>query len=728
MMKEEKFLEKVGIFSLLNREEIARLSEHLHVTSLDPGQILFHEGDEGDNLYIIADGRMSVCIRLPDGSDHEIAQCGSGDFFGEMSIFDDAPRSATCRALVKSSLRSLSKADFFDIITDHPQIALKLMYRMLNVTTQRLRNTSEFVTDMVLWGENARKRAVTDELTGVYNRRFLDDSLETYAAEVAENGTLSLMMVDLDFFRKINEEHGQERGDRAIRQVAGILKATLRPADIIARYGGDEFVIVLPDTGPEDAMQIARSVCAEVSRREIPQEADIVTQRSTVSIGVAAIHRHATDAKTLCKAADCALYKAKEGGRNRVECANDLMGGSTRESGRHLERREPIMGKTQIESIRKKNLVIENIIDAIISRHHFLLLGHSRPDDDCLASMISFALLLHMFYKDVLIYSGGHLPDRFRYLLDICRYNSIRILDADSPINTKIDTVIVFDTPKPSMIESPAWGLDWMKAPGVCRIEIDHHLGADSDYFGDDGFRFVTEASSASELIGHILLKLVHRKELLESYQIADLFPRNLVLTILTGIIGDSNRGQYLKSKREKRYYDIFSTMFNDLLSRSTVKKTNFFTMDEVYSELQKLSSSEESCLQFMMGVKRFSPSVGYVALSEESSMTMHESFDGDTVVSTARIVADRLAEESARLSLVAYFDDAKKSDLIQFRVRRAGGYKKFDLRTLLTLFSIENGGGHEGAIGFRLSRNTVPDFPAYVEGLIAQIEQTIPR
>ncbi len=331
----EGFMEKVGIFSLLTPDEMDLLAEHLHVSSLDPGQTLFHEGEAGDHLYIIAFGRMSIVIRLPDGAEHEITQVGAGDFFGEMSIFDDAPRSATCRALEKSSLRGLSKDDFSDIIHDHPAIALKLMYRMLNVTTQRLRNTSEFVTDMVLWGENARKRAVTDELTGVYNRRFLDDSLEGYAAEALGGGVLSLMMVDLDHFRKINEKRGQEKGDALIREIAGVLKEKLRPSDIIARYGGDEFVILLPRTDTDEAMEIGDTVCRTVARKKSLRDTD--GGHFTVSIGVASIPRHARDSKGLCKAADAALYRAKEGGRNRVERAEE----SGSEPGRVTENADP---------------------------------------------------------------------------------------------------------------------------------------------------------------------------------------------------------------------------------------------------------------------------------------------------------------------------------------------------------------------------------------------------
>ncbi len=327
-----------------------------------------------------------------------------------------------------------------------------------------------------------------------------------------------------------------------------------------------------------------------------------------------------------------------------------------------------------------------------------------------------------------MIFIGGRPHDRFHYLLEICRYNSIRVLSAEDPLPPNIDALVLCDTPKPSMMVMHPQGTALLSDPGVLRIEVDHHIGADSEYFGDEDYRLVTEASSASELIGHILLKLRRRKDLWEGFQIVDLFPRNLVLAILTGIIGDSNMGQFLRSERERKYYRIFSTMFNEMLAQTTVKRSNFFTMDEVYRELQKLSNKEERCFSYMMDRKNFSPSIGYVALSAKEMEPLYDDLDDDTIVSTARAVADRLAEESAKLSLVAFYDNPKKSDLIQFRVRRSSAYKKFDLRALMALFSIQSGGGHEGAIGFRIPRGEVDDFDAYIKKIVSGIEEAIPK
>ena len=707
----------VGVFSLLSPEEITRVADHFSTVELASGQVLFHEGDQGNDLYILADGAAAVSIRLPDGGMHEIARFAPGDFFGEMSIFDDAPRSASCEALSRSTLYSLSRDAFTDVIALHPEIALKLMYRMLNITTQRLRGTSEFVSEMVQWGEGARKRAVTDDLTGVYNRRFLEDSLGLYLAEAGEkNQPLCLVMVDLDHFREINELYGHTVGDESIRSAARVFRSLLRPTDVIARYGGDEFTIVLPNTEPAQGMSLMNALCVEVARLPLLKGLKGPLTTVTTSMGLAGYPLHASELSGLRAAADAALYRAKGEGRNRVGCAPLPV---RPEGGLPLQKRA-------IRSIKEKNLTIERIIQAIIQRRHFLMLGHENPDDDCVASMISFALILHMFYRDVALHISSQVNTRFSYLLDICRYNSIPIVSTDQAPPADIDTVVLCDTPKPSMMEASPAVRELLKSPSVLRIEIDHHLAADSAYFGDEGYRLVTEASSASELIGHILLKLEGRKDLLERHQVTELYPRNLVLAILTGIIGDSNMGQYLKSRREKKYYQIFSTRLNDMLTRSTTKRSNFFTMDQVFNELQKLSTHEQGCFEYMMDRRKRSGSLSLVALSAEEMEPMYVSCDDDAIVSTARVVADRLAEESGMLGLVAYYDNAARSDLVQFRVRRAGGWKKYDLRGLLALLSITNGGGHEGAIGFRIPRSQIPDFRAYVLTLVESIEAAI--
>jgi diguanylate cyclase (GGDEF)-like protein len=317
------FLQTVDIFSLLSSEEIDSLVGCLHPLEIEENRSLFKQGDEGRQLYIVESGRVAIAIRLPNGAEREIAEFSAGDFFGEMSIFENAPRSASCSTKEKSRLLAMNDKDFFLLMKEHPYTAIKIIYRMLNSITKRLRNTSEFLSDMVRWGETARKRAITDELTGAYNRRYLDEALkDQFEISRREARPLTLIMVDLDYFREINEMYGHAKGDEIILSVVGVFRKKLREGDILARYGGDEFSVILPDTAFDEAKSVAETICQEVSNLNVLREMSGSIQKVTTSQGIASYPDHADTLEALREAADQALYRAKEAGRNRVGCAS----------------------------------------------------------------------------------------------------------------------------------------------------------------------------------------------------------------------------------------------------------------------------------------------------------------------------------------------------------------------------------------------------------------------
>ena len=319
-----EFLKHVQLFSLLNDAEIESIIDFLRIIDVDEAEPLFRQGDEGDELYIVASGRIRVSITLHDGKEKDITQFVPGDFFGEMSIFENAPRSATCYAVEPSSLYALMGRDFFRLMENSPTLATKIMFRMSHITTRRLRSTGEFLTDMVVWGEKARKRAITDELTGVYNRHFLDDALENQIHRAREaGGQLSVVMVDLDHFRSINDEYGHEVGDRLLLQAVQVFGKHLRDGDILARYGGDEFTILMPHTGRQEARDIAQLVREDMEQLETLKQLGGSVTRVTTSQGIAAFPGDAATIAGLMKKADEALYTAKELGRNRVVLADD---------------------------------------------------------------------------------------------------------------------------------------------------------------------------------------------------------------------------------------------------------------------------------------------------------------------------------------------------------------------------------------------------------------------
>lgn len=385
-----------------------------------------------------------------------------------------------------------------------------------------------------------------------------------------------------------------------------------------------------------------------------------------------------------------------------------------------------IAQKHEIATIAEKNRIVDRIVQTMLDGERFLVLGHKQPDEDCLSSMVAVGLLLSKLSKDVEILTDETLPDHFQYLVQICRYNTISVNDHFNDTGPLPDAVFILDTPKPDMLQLGELGNAAMNDPNVKKIEIDHHLEADSKYCGDPKYSLVSEASSAAELVGYLACKMNSRSLEVENHPIPDLFSRNLVLSILTGIIGDTQMGRYIKSNKERRFYAMFSEMFNRLLVEKTTKRTNFFNMQQVYSEIRRLSDKEAQFYQFMMERRHFGESVGYVALSEEESGYMHEHFDHDTVSSVARGVADDLAEASGHVSLVAFYDFPEQSDLVQFRSRRSEKSKKVDLRDLLERMNIENGGGHEGAIGFRVPKSEIVDFHGFVSRVVENLDALI--
>lgn len=373
--------------------------------------------------------------------------------------------------------------------------------------------------------------------------------------------------------------------------------------------------------------------------------------------------------------------------------------------------------------------VIKRIIGAMASRDCFLLLGHETPDEDCIAAMVACALILIKFSKKTSLYIGGNVHEHFQYLLDICRYNSIGLLRPGDDTNLGFDTAIICDTPKPSMIDGDQTISTLLGSPDCLKIEIDHHVGADSEYSGDPDYRLVAEASSSCELVGRLALRLKREKNLLQEYEIPDPLSRNLVLAVLTGIIGDSKMGQFLRSGREKRFYRRFSRMFNTMLEKATVQDDFLSDKDEVFQEIHRLSNQEQICTRFFLQRETKGNRVSSIVLDQsEIEKLASQGCDMDIIVSTARSVADRLAENSGYLSLVVYEDPASISDLVQFRVRRSRQYRRFDLRDLLVKLELKDGGGHEGAIGFRIRRSDVGDYRGYVQQTIDRIEEMLPE
>jgi diguanylate cyclase (GGDEF)-like protein len=180
--------------------------------------------------------------------------------------------------------------------------------------------TTMFSADIRYGLHRAKLMSETDELTGIYNMRgFAVIATRLFAQAQRYDRPASLLMVDSDNLKQVNDTHGHEAGNRLLRHVVKSMQAQLRFTDVAARYGGDEFVVLLPDTPMRGALEVAERMRRAIE--EAPFATDHDRMPCTVSIGVASFPEHGRALDALMSRADRALYRAKSSGRNRVEQA-----------------------------------------------------------------------------------------------------------------------------------------------------------------------------------------------------------------------------------------------------------------------------------------------------------------------------------------------------------------------------------------------------------------------
>lgn len=169
--------------------------------------------------------------------------------------------------------------------------------------------------DIQKQNDQLAQEAMTDLLTGLVNRRSLEISMNQW---IAARMPFSLIVLDVDKFKFVNDTYGHLTGDEVLRQVAGIISANVRPGDVCCRFGGEEFVVLLPRTKAEDAYIVAERIRKTLEKSEVP-----LAMRVTSSQGIAHYPTHGVSLEELLGQADRALYAAKNRGRNRTIIAGE---------------------------------------------------------------------------------------------------------------------------------------------------------------------------------------------------------------------------------------------------------------------------------------------------------------------------------------------------------------------------------------------------------------------
>ncbi len=175
--------------------------------------------------------------------------------------------------------------------------------------TERLRDNVQMTVEM----------AITDALTGLHNRRYMETHLATLVEQAASRGKqISVLILDIDFFKSVNDTYGHDAGDDVLREFAVRLRKSIRNIDLACRFGGEEFVVVMPETDMGVATTVAERLRRRIATEPFPIQQEMRLLDVTISIGIAGLHGADDNAAAMLKRADQALYRAKRDGRNRV--------------------------------------------------------------------------------------------------------------------------------------------------------------------------------------------------------------------------------------------------------------------------------------------------------------------------------------------------------------------------------------------------------------------------
>jgi diguanylate cyclase (GGDEF)-like protein len=266
-------------------------------------------------LYVVLSGALEVAADTSTGlSDGTVSRILPGESVGEQSVLDEAVNLAAMTALEESELLVIEPEVVWGLIDASNALARTLL-RLLSF---RIRAANAVLRRRQKLGEFYRQLSLNDALTGLYNRAWLNEHLPKLVARACLDGSaLSLVMIDLDHFKRFNDTHGHLAGDGALCAAAAVVRTGLRPSDFAVRYGGEEMLVVLPETSAPLALMVAERLCRRMREVVVFEDMRLPLPHITGSFGVACLAA-GQDERALLEAADAALYRAKQAGRDRI--------------------------------------------------------------------------------------------------------------------------------------------------------------------------------------------------------------------------------------------------------------------------------------------------------------------------------------------------------------------------------------------------------------------------
>lgn len=305
-------LEGLELFQGVRADDVQELLQKCERSDIETGDVLLSPGNKNEHVFIVLSGCLNVHVGSPDAP--KLVTLDVGACAGEMSIIEDRDPSAYVIAAEPTHLLVIHK----DILWGMVNASHEFSKNLLIVLSERVRSDNQFIAESIGDWRKSELNATTDALTGLGNRHAMEETFPRELKRCANNEQpVSLIMIDVDRFKTFNDQFGHVAGDRALSAVAHVLKNQFRTKDLLARYGGDEFAVLLPEVAEKEALLIAERVRSAVSGKTSDGSDSLIRVPVEISIGVAELEAQGTY-ESLLRSADAALYRAKDAGRNTV--------------------------------------------------------------------------------------------------------------------------------------------------------------------------------------------------------------------------------------------------------------------------------------------------------------------------------------------------------------------------------------------------------------------------
>lgn len=305
-------LARTELFQNASATVLRAVAESAAPLDLAKGAVLLSPEQNNLHVYLLLSGKLGVYFGSIDSP--EIRELNPGVSVGEMSVIDGILPSAYVVAKENCRVFPIHRDLLHDMVVDASPMAgnlLRLLTQWMRANTQRILKDRTEIWELT-------DHANVDALTRLYNRRWLDNALERLLDQAVKGmQPLCLLLIDVDHFKRYNDTQGHVGGDQALVAMGEVLKMTVRPYDFAVRYGGEEFLVILPNTKEDEGIAVAERIRQNVAKKVIVSAEGVPLAGLTVSIGMAMAYPDASP-RSLISAADTQLYMAKRDGRNCI--------------------------------------------------------------------------------------------------------------------------------------------------------------------------------------------------------------------------------------------------------------------------------------------------------------------------------------------------------------------------------------------------------------------------